>query len=445
MAHWSISRRLISTLTLTLSGLWLLAIAAAALIVHHEINEIFDSALQESAQRILSLAADDLHKCEDDDEHERLISDTFLVAKHDEYLTYQVRNRAGRVLLRSHDAPATPFTVGLTPGYSETDERRFYTEPSADGHLIIQVAEPLAHRTEAISEGIAWLAAPLVLLVPLAGFAIWWTVRQATRPIILVREEISKRGGTNLAAMDDEMLPQELAPIIQDVNRLFVRLGRALEAERAFAANSAHELRTPVAAALAQAQRLAAQLAGSPQSERARQIASMLQDLGNLVEKLLQLSRAEAGLGLSRDRVDLMPVLELLVDEYMRRAGVKDRLHFDDGGFTELWAHTDIDAFAIALRNIIDNALIHSPKASPIRVFIGPDKAFHVVNGGPAVATKKLAKLKRRFARGAATASGFGLGLAIADTIMSQSGGSLEIRSPATGEVDGFEVVLKFS
>ena len=448
--RWSISRRLVSRLTLALSGLWLLAVVVAALVVRHEINETFDSALQETAQRLLPLAAYDLHERgeddddDDDDDGGRLIDDSLLVAEHEEYLTYQVRNAAGRVLIRSHDAPAAAFPVPLRAGFHETQGRRFYTEAALGGGLFIQVAEPLAHRTAAISDSLLGLVAPLLVLVPLAGLAIRLTVRQATRPIAELREEIGRRGGANLAAIPEGSLPEELAPIIRDVNRLLQRLGRALEGERAFAANSAHELRTPVAAALAQTQRLAARLAGTPDRERAEQIAATLRRLADLVEKLLQLARAEAGLALSRERVDLLPVLRLLVDEYRRRGDVGDRLRFDDGGFAELLARADIDAVGIVLRNLFDNAVIHGPAGTPIDVQVTPGPEVRVTNAGPAVAPQDLAKLKQRFERAAATGSGSGLGLAIADAIMRQSGGALEIRSPAPGREDGFEAVLRF-
>ncbi len=444
MSNWSISGRLITILTVAFGGFWLLGVAASALVMRHEINEVFDSALQETAQRLLPLAAAQYVDFDDhddgDDAHE--IADMFLIAEHKEYLIYQVRNAIGTVLIRSHDAPHSPFPVPLQHGFFESDGQRFYSEVSRRGDLIIQIGEPIGHRTEAIVESLSWLSAPLLIFIPLSGLSIWLTVRTTLRPIGVVREEIGRRSGLHLAPISDTAMPAELAPVTQDINRLLERLSRALESERAFAANSAHELRTPIAAALAQTQRLSDLLSGSAHQSRANSIAMSLQDLSRLVEKLLQLSRLDAGLALTRERVDLLPVVKLLIDEYRHRPDSATRLQFVPPHDFELCACVDVDAFGIALRNILDNALTHGPQDAPINIVVTADKTISVVNPGPVVPPERLAKLTHRFERGATASRGFGLGLAIADMVMRQSGGCLQIYSPARGRDDGFEVVL---
>ena len=90
-------------------------------------------------------------------------------------------------------------------------------------------------------------------------------------------------------------LPSEIAPIADAVDRLIARLRQALEAERSFTGNSAHELRTPIAAALAQTQRLLAEMPDNAIRERARTVELALRELSRLSEKLLQLAKAEGG------------------------------------------------------------------------------------------------------------------------------------------------------
>jgi len=422
-------------------------------IVNHEVNEVFDSALQETAQRLAPLVVSgfvvpgdegaDADK-DDDDAHEvRVIAENLEFAEHEEYLVYQVRDADGHVLLRSHDAPAKAFPVALERGHAEAGDWRFFTERVPPGRIFIQVGEPLSHRREAVYETLGAVAAPLGVLIPLAGLVIFWTVRRSLAPMVEVRAALDARGGGDLSPIPYEAMPEELAPIIEDVNGLLARLGTVLESERAFAANSAHELRTPVAAALAQTQRLAAELRGAPQQARIDQIAATLHRLGDLVEKLLQLARAESGIALSRDPVDVMPAFRLVVEEFMRRGDNEGRLHFDDGGWSRLVARIDMDAFAIALRNLIDNALHHGREGGPVVVRIDSEGSIHVVNGGPLVPPQRLATLTRRFERGAAEAPGAGLGLAIVETILAQSGGTLELLSPARGRSDGFEAVLR--
>ncbi|WP_340116857.1 ATP-binding protein [Pelagibius sp. 7325] len=449
-APWSIAQRLSSLLTVALTALWLVAVVAAAAVVNHETNEVFDSALQETAQRLVPLVVEDFGEQSEGDDHQdeaRVIEERLEFASHEEYLVYQVRDAEGHVLLRSHDAPVRAFPAALNRGHAEVGDWRFFTEHYAPADLYVQVGESLAHRREALYETMAGLVAPLALLIPLAGFVIFWTVRRSLAPLAAVRAELDARGGANLAPIAVEAMPRELAPIIDDVNLLLARLGRVLESERAFAANSAHELRTPVAAALAQIQRLAAELQGSHQREavlaRVDQVAATLRRLGDLVEKLLQLARAEAGIALSRDPVDVMPALRLVTEELTRRGAVGQRLDFDDGGWQHLTARIDIDAFGIALRNLIDNALLHGKQGGRVAVFLDGEGAVHVRSEGAAVPPERLARLTERFERAGAEAQGAGLGLAIVEMIVTQSGGSLTLHSPVPGRSDGFEAVLR--
>ena len=206
------------------------------------------------------------------------------------------------MIVRSHDAPIEPFPAPLKRGYFEEEGRRYFTDASPDTNVFVQVAELPGQRKEAINAVWLGLGAPLLGLLPIAALVIYWTVQRATRPIIEVQRQIGMRSGENLDPIDPRGLPDELTPIIHDMNRLLERLKAALEAERSFAAFSAHELRNPIAAARAQAEVIAATLRGSPDYARATQLIEMLGRLGGRVEKMLQLARAEAGLGLSAHR-----------------------------------------------------------------------------------------------------------------------------------------------
>ncbi len=451
MRPWTMARRLIGALVVLIGAIWLAGVGIAAMSVRHEIDEVFDSSLQETAQRILPLALDDLiehEKHDDHDNHEdegRRLADPFPAAKHKEYLHYQVRDAAGRVILRSHDAPAEPFAAPLKRGYFDDGGRRYFTEVSPDRSVYVQVAELPEERQEAILALWLGLAAPLLGLLPITALVIYWTVRKTTRPILEVQRQIGMRDGEHLGAIDPHGLPGELTPIILDMNRLLERLKAALEAERSFAANSAHELRNPIAAARAQAEIIATNLQGSPDHVRATQLIATLGELSGRIEKMLQLARAEAGLGLARTETDLVAVTRLVVEDYVRRPQAGARLTFDTGPAQSLMVAIDPDALGIALQNLIDNALSHGAPGATIEIAVGPGGTIRVVNDGPAISPDTLAKLKNRFERaGRTTAPGTGLGLAIVEQIMRQAGGRLELFSPARGRRDGFEALLAF-
>jgi two-component system OmpR family sensor kinase len=239
-------------------------------------------------------------------------------------------------------------------------------------------------------------------------------------------------------------LPTELASIQIAVNRLLERLQRALATERQFAANSAHELRTPIAAILAQAQLLSAQLAATQHADRTTRIVGQIKGLSSLAEKLLQLSRAGAGGGMQRERVDILTVLQVLVDEFRRREDVGDRLVVTTACSDELIVQGELDVVGITLRNLIENAVRYGDRNEPIEIVIENDRQIRLLNGGAVIPSETLETLRKPFVRGSSVGAGGGLGLAIVDNVMRQIGGSLTLLSPAMGRVSGFEARLVF-
>jgi two-component system OmpR family sensor kinase len=442
---WKMSRRLIGSLVALIGVIWLVGVVIAAVWIRHEIDEVFDSSLQETAQRLMPLVLDDIDEQGEYDQEERRLSNVFPVGEHEEHLLYQVRNANGRVILRSHDAPADAFPVPLKRGYFDDGGQRYFTEVSPHGNVFVQVAELPKERREAVRAVWLGLMTPLLGLLPIAALIISWTVRRTTSPILEVQRQIGMRSGEDLAPIDPRGLPDELVPIIHDMNRLLERLKTALEAERSFAANSAHELRNPVAAARAQAEIIAGSLRGGPEHERIVQLIEMLGRLSKRIEKMLQLARAEAGLGFGRTETDLVAVSRLVVADYARRQRLSERLAFDCGPLETLTVAIDPDALGIALQNLIDNALSHGAAGTMVEVAIGPGAAVHVINDAPVVNAGELAALTKRFERASsARAPGAGLGLAIVEQIMRQAGGRLDLASPAHGRADGFEATLVF-
>jgi two-component system OmpR family sensor kinase len=228
------------------------------------------------------------------------------------------------------------------------------------------------------------------------------------------------------------------------VNLLLQRVKATIDAEREFATNSAHELRTPVAGALAQTQRLLAELRDEASKARARNIETALTKLGRRSEKLLQLARADAGLGQTATVADLGKVLSLIVRDYQRNPATGKRLIYSASA-DPLMRAVDVDAFGIVASNLIENAILHGSPGGTIGVSVDDDGSISIANDGPVLSAAELESLKVRFRRGATVAKGAGLGLAIADTIVRQMGGLLELRSPASGRMDGFEarIVLR--
>ena len=222
-------------------------------------------------------------------------------------------------------------------------------------------------------------------LVPLNALAIWLAVRGAMKPVLRLSGDIATRSGDNLAPLDISDQPAELRPIADAVARLVERLRAALDAERAFAANSAHELRTPIAGALARTQRMIAELRDPDDRRRARDVEATLKRLSGLAEKLMQLSRADAGVSRGDRDVDLIAVLDLVVDDCAKRLGGPERLHYVKPAGATLMARMDMDAFATVVRNLIDNAANHGTAGGRVDVEVAPEGVIRIINDGPVV------------------------------------------------------------
>ncbi len=435
IAPRSLQWRLSLWLGLGMTLLWVATAAVTAQKLRHEMDEVFDSALEETGQRLLPLAVRDVIGRDSDDEPDQSVA---TMREHDEYFTYVVRDAEGRVLLRSHKADLSVFPPFIGMGFANTPTHRIYSDAALQGTVTISVAEPLARRRAVAWQTLLGLALPLGLLVPVSLIGVWAVVRLSMGPLRRFRSDIEVRGAGDLTPISAEGLPSEIQPNALAVNRLLERLSRTLEAERSFTANSAHELRTPVAAALAQTQRLIIETSDKAARDRAREIEAALHRLSRLSEKLMQLARAEGARLRTTEPTDLAAILKMLVGEMAETADGTDRikLTLPDGS---MLSRIDPDAFAILARNLIENALKHGCRQEPVRVALSADGVLCVTNGGPAVAPDLLARLSEPFERGQAQADGAGLGLAIAKTIAAGTGGRIELLSPREGRQDGFE------
>src|SRR3546814_3409737 len=175
---------------------------------------------------------------------------------HKEHLTYLVRDARGKILMQSHDANPKIFRKQPAEGFSTTEQYRLYGASALRESVFIEVAEPLDHRREAAREALLALLLPLLALIPISLVGTWLFVRLSLRSVMAYRRAVETRGVGDLSSIKVSRLPAEIDPLADAVNHLLKRLRKILEAERSFTANSAHELRTPLAATMAQVQRL---------------------------------------------------------------------------------------------------------------------------------------------------------------------------------------------
>ncbi len=431
----SLQARLALGLGLALSLVWLAATAWTLTDLRRETEKLFDSALQETAQRLLPLAVTEIVNRDPADGAQTLAP----ISAHEEFFTYIVRDRAGDILMRSHSAEPGLFPAWDGPGFATRDTHRFYSEATLQGAIRLTVAEPLAERQNVLRAFMMRLGLPLMLALPLTLIIVVIVVRLGLGGLRRFGADLTGRGARHLSPVPVTGLPSDLRPLADTVNDLLARLSDAFEAERSFAANAAHELRTPLAGAIAQAQRLRAETDDPATDVRAADIEATLKRLTRLCERLMQLARAEGGRLRLDHSADLRPVARVVVEDLARMGAVgRITLSLPD---SPVLSDIDPDAFAILCRNLVENALRHGAATAPVEVSLDTHGRFTVANDGPVVPRATRARLTARFAR--AGTEGSGLGLAIVAAIADRTGSPLVLDSPRPGQRSGFEVSLR--
>ncbi|MCZ4257609.1 HAMP domain-containing sensor histidine kinase [Sulfitobacter sp. G21635-S1] len=307
--------------------------------------------------------------------------------------------------------------------------------------LRIVVAEPLVERNEALFDVMSAVVLGFFLLGGLSYAAAYLSVRRSAGMVTALSADIARKSEHDLSPISRKHAFAEIEPAINTLDRLMARLDTALEAERAFATNAAHELRTPVAIAMAQAQRLKAMARDPALAARAGEIETGLKRLVRLIERLLQMSRAQSGLGRNAPVTDIAPVIDMLLRELRGSVAEPDKLILQPT--TAPWpCRLDPDALGIILNNLFDNALKHG--SGPVTVNAATPEQIAIANECDRLSAAEVAMIKRRFGRRAPTTEGFGLGLTIVQELCSQSGCGFDIRSPRPGSDSGVLVTVTF-
>jgi len=411
----SLRRDLSLGIGLGLTLLWLLAMTGTTLVVREELDEVYDSLMEETAHRLLPMALQQTGQPPP--------------AKSEVLLTWVLRDINGTIIRRSGGASDAMFATTPEGGFSTIGDFRHFTR-SLDGYSL-DVASPLQERREAARGILLALLVPALILLPLCLISVAWFTRRNFRSVDTLSAEVSDRAPSDLQPLITKGLQTELLPIRDAVNRLMQTLDTAITAERAFSANAAHELRTPIAATLAHVQRLLAETPDGPIHDRARIVEAELKRTTRLVEKLLQLARAESISNLGTEAVDATRILRMIANDYRAPLQVPD---------DAVMVHMDADTLAILARNLIENAAVHGRN---VEVNLSRDGWLCIVNEGPVIPPHTLPNLTQRFERAGSRRQGSGLGLAIVLAITRSNGLLLELHSPANGRPDGFEARIR--
>jgi two-component system OmpR family sensor kinase len=432
--------RLARTLLLWVGGVWLACVVGATWYVDREINLNFDAEMVESAHRMIDIAVHELDRAraggaEAPARLPLLASEPII---DDDPVVFQLAEAGPHILMRSREAPSAPFGVPLRTGFAETGPWRVYTVAHPGRPLFLHLADPLAERRDARNATLLGLLVPLLAVLPLLALMLRRIARRELRVVQALEREIGRRSGSDLSAIALDHLPAELQSVGEHVNRLLGRLERALDAERSLAANAAHELRTPLAAVRL---RLQTALDHDLSRDEVQAALDALATFGHRADKLLQLSRAESSAAFARQAVDLVQLAATVAEEFWSTEPARRRLDLQIAEHGVVPARGDVDSLAIALRNLVENALRYSGDAR-VTLEVAAPCVLVVRDAGPGVPAATLETLRRRHVRQTADAAGYGLGLSIVATIADKHDTRLELSSPPPGESRGFEARL---
>jgi two-component system, OmpR family, sensor kinase len=278
---------------------------------------------------------------------------------------------------------------------------------------------------------------------------IWFAVAHVLEPVRRLTGQVRARRVDALDALPDTPLPEEVQPLVTALNELLARLRAALERERAFMADAAHELRSPLTALHLQMGMLAK---ASDESERRHAMTTLsagVQRAIRLVEQMLALARQEP-------RADA-PRLPVRLDDLAREV-VSELVPLADAGHIDLGVSRadaavvtgDADALRTLLRNLIDNAVRYTPAGGQVDVAIEAPPAggmrgalLTVSDNGPGISAQDRARVFDRFYRRAGTQPpGSGLGLAIVRAIVAAHGATITLGEGGGGK--GLSVAVSF-
>ncbi|MBA2961969.1 MULTISPECIES: ATP-binding protein [Ramlibacter] len=310
----------------------------------------------------------------------------------------------------------------------------------------IQVAQNRDAR-QAVARGLAWRAVlPVALLTPLLMAAVWWLINQALSPVERMRRQVAARPADDLSALPEAGLPEEVLPLVRELNLLFERVRGAFDAQRHFVADAAHELRSPLAALKLQAQAVRRGADDASRDAAVQRLESGIERSIRLVTQMLVLARAEADAPGDARPVELQQLAREAVAEVLPQAHER---RIDVGLATEREAQVRgrHDALLVLLRNLLENAVKYAPEGGRVDIAIEPAAgggvALVVEDNGPGIAEAERARVFDRFYRTPdATGPGSGLGLAIVRTVAERHGATVDLgRSERLG---GLRVEVRF-
>jgi two-component system sensor histidine kinase QseC len=409
---------------------------ASYMMAERSADELFDAQLAQAAQTLLAI----VEKGDDQIVYEPTES----AHRYQQKLMFQVWELVKgefKLILRSQNAPAELLPAAADHIFSTAEwnghQWRFYAEIDDHHDTRVIVAQDLEIR-KGLASSIAWQnLLPFSIGVPALAVLLLLAIRRSLRPLSDLAHELEHRAPNRLDPLQVADPPLELQPVLKALDELFSQVASALENERRFTADAAHELRTPLAGLKVQLQ---VAMRTTDPSEQRQALEKCLHGIGSmthLVQQMLTLTRVEASSrATDLEQVDIVPLATSVCRDLGAQAAAK-RVSLEVDAPTTATVSGFPEMLRIMVRNLVDNAVRYTPVDGRVTVGVARDATtirMEITDSGPGVPTDQLELLGCRFHRlEESSEEGVGLGLSIAKRIADIHAAGLVFSAPPVG------------
>lgn len=441
-ATTSIQRRLITYLSSGLLSLWLAIAIGSSWASFHEINEIADGQMLQTAH-LLQQVSPNVQHIEKIHNIEDTLDDNTGYADTDEF-GFAVWDKQGKLLLADEKGQHFPYSTKAgfqSDAYIWNINSWRYVYLNNTDRTIV-VGQKMEERFEMLFNAL-WVQLSLILFsIPLLLILIIYGIRRGLSPLKNLTKELQDRDANSLQTVSEDV-PYETKPLIRELNQLLMRLDGAIQRERRFTSDAAHELRSPLAALKVQAEVLAMSEDKNEQLHHLMNMQSSIERANRLTEQLLILSRLDPMQGIpDSQKIDwstLVPQTLQSVNLSAREKRIRLKLDCVIGLDKALPLEGNPLLIQTMLRNLLDNAIRYSPEQTEVTLFLSNDEIY-VKDQGPGIAPSDMNRIKERFYRPAGqTQQGSGLGFSIIESIAHLHGLKMQLISPPN---EGLTVIL---
>ncbi len=332
----------------------------------------------------------------------------------------------------------TDLPDGMQVVRADGHDWRVFVRPGPSGR--IAVAQRTDLRSDAAIDSAQRTLFPLLGLVPVLALLAAVVVQRALRPLRRLAQGVDARSPDDLHPLPEADVPHEVLPFVRSINRLLERLAGAMEQQRRFVADAAHELRTPMAVLGMQVDNLQPLVQAPQARERFDALKQGLRRARAVIEQLLTLARSQGAQAVHWQSVDAVAVVRDVIADLLPLA---ESRHIDLGldQAEAVTLQTDPALLHTLLRNAVDNAVRYTPSGGRVDLRVrkeqterGPLAIIEVQDTGPGIPAAELQRVLQPFVRlHPEDGEGTGLGLPIIVQTAQRLGGRVTLHSPAGG------------